>query len=214
MERRSQVIERHALLDSAIQFDTVAKKPPVALFDHPESTGEVPELAPMLLLAKRVTEVTGAPVVGGIAVALHGWGRYTRDIDIYSADFDATHEKLESAGIMRNAKRREHLIEGVAIHMVADDSLGGPPGRISTIRGIKVIGLADLIRGKLTVGLENINRSKDVVDVIELIRRVPLKKDFAPKLPKHLRAPFKQLVEQVHGPRRTTIPTLRLWGLA
>ena len=168
----------------------------------------------MLVLAKRVTAASDAPVVGGIAVALHGWGRYTRDIDIYSANFRETHEKLEAAGIMRNAARREHLIDGVAIHMVGDDSLGGPPGRISTIRGIKVIGLADLIRGKLTVGLENINRGKDVIDVIELIRRVPLKKDFAPKLPKHLRAPFKQLVDQVHGPRRTPIPTLRFWGLA
>ncbi len=168
----------------------------------------------MLLLAKRVTDACGAPVVGGIAVALHGWGRYTRDIDIYSADFSATHEKLEAAGIMRNAERREYMIDGVAVHMVGDDSLGGPPGRISTIRGVKVIGLADLIRGKLTVGLENINRGKDVIDVVELIRCIPLKKDFATKLPKHLRAPFKQLVEQVHGPRRTPIPTLRFWGLA
>jgi hypothetical protein len=149
-----------------------------------------------------------------VAVILHGWGRTAKDIDIYSEDFQATHERLVAAGIKWDAKRREHLIEGVPIHMVADDSLGGSPGRISTIRGVRVIGLADLIRGKLTVGLENINRAKDVVDVIELIREIPLKKDFALKLPKHLRAPFKQLVEQVHGPRRTVIPTLRFWGLA
>ncbi len=168
----------------------------------------------MLLLAKRVTDACGAPVVGGIAVALHGWGRYTRDIDIYSNNFRETHERLELAGIKWNAGRREHLIDGVPIHMVADDSLGGPPKRISTIKGIKVIGLADLIRGKLTVGLESIRRGKDVVDVVELIRCVPLRKDFAAKLPKHLRATFKQLVDQVHEPRRTPIPTLRFFGLA
>lgn len=165
----------------------------------------------MLALARRVTGASGAPVVGGIAVVLHGWGRFTADIDIYSADFQATHEKLLAAGIPWDSKHREHVIEGIAVHMVGDDSLGGPPKRISTIKGVKVIGLADLIRGKLTVGLESINRGKDVIDVIELIRIIPLKKDFVPKLPKHLRPAFRELVEQVHGPRRTTIPTLKFW---
>jgi hypothetical protein len=163
----------------------------------------------MLARARRVTEITGCPVVGGIAVALHGWGRYTRDIDIYSADLWTTHERLEAAGILWDPHHREHVIDGVAVHMVKDESLGGPPQHVSTIEGVKVISLKDLIRGKLTVGLVHIDRSKDVTDVIELIRRVPLKKDFAAKLPPKLRAPFKELVEQVHGPRRTSIPTLK-----
>lgn len=165
----------------------------------------------MLSLARRVTDATGCPVVGGIAVALHGWKRYTGDIDIYSEDFWATHELLEQAGMHWDSKGREHLIDDVAIHMVKDDSLGGPPNRISTIDGVKVIGLADLIRGKLTVGLESIRRSKDIADVVELIRVVPLKKDFATKLPRHLRAPFKALVEDVHGPRRTTMTPTKFW---
>jgi hypothetical protein len=169
------------------------------------------ELVP---LARRVTQVTGCPVIGGVAVMLHGGGQNTSDIDIYSQDFWATHEKLEAAGILWDADRREHLIDGVAIHMVKDDSIGGEPRHVSTIKGVKVIGLADLIRAKLTVGLTEIRRSKDIAHVIHLIERIPLHKDFSPKLPKHLRAPFKQLVEQVHGPRRTVIPTLRFWGLA
>lgn len=192
----------------------MATNGPNARDPHPPTRGLPPGGEAFLALAKRVTDASGAPAVGGVAVILHGWGRTTRDIDIYSADFHATHEKLETAGFKWDPRRREHSIEGVPIHLVADDSLGGPPGRVSTIRGVRVIGLADLMRGKLTVGLENINRAKDIADVIELIRLVPLKKDFAAKLPKHLRAPFKQLVEQVHGPRRHTMPTLRLWGLA
>ncbi len=181
---------------------------------HPPSTGDFPGMAEMLDRARRVTVAAKAPVVGGIAVALHGWSRFTRDIDIYSEDFQATHKLLEKAGIKWNASRREHTIDGAAVHLVGPDSLGGPPKRLSKIRGVKVIGLADLIRGKLTVGLKSINRAKDVVDVIELIRAIPLKKDFASKLPTELRAPFKQLVDQVHGHRRTTLPTLRFWGLA
>lgn len=180
---------------------------------HPRSTGDVPGTAEMLKRARRVTAAAKAPVVGGIAVVLHGWGRFTRDIDIYSDDFKATHALLETAGIRWNAARREHIVDGVPVHMVGPDSLGGPPKRTSTIRGVKVISLADLVRGKLTVGLESIDRARDVVDVIELIRAVPLGKDFAAKLPTALRAPFKELVDQVRGRRRTPMPTLRFWGL-
>lgn len=178
---------------------------------HPHSHGRPPGAEAMLALAKRVTDACGAPVVGGVAATLHGGGSLTREIDIYSADFKKTHEALIEAGFRWDAERREHLVDGVPVHMVADDSLGGKPGRVGTIEGIKVIGLADLVRGKLTVGLEAIHRAKDIGDVVDLIRAVPLKKDFAPRLPKHLRTPFKELVEQVHGPRRTRLPTMEFW---
>jgi hypothetical protein len=178
---------------------------------HPPSKGNVDGTERMLELARRVTKASGRPVVGGIAVVLHGWGRFTRDIDIYSDNFRETHDRLVAAGIPWDAKGREFLIEGVAVHLVPDDSLGGPPKRISTIKGVKVIGLADLIRGKLTVGLVSMNLAKDLADVVELIRLVPLKKDFAPKLPKHLRAPFKALVDDVHEPRRTPMPPRTFW---
>lgn len=160
----------------------------------------------MLPLARRVTDATGDPVVGDIAVILHGGGRSTYDIDVYSADFKATHERLLAAGIPWDARRREHLIDGIAVHLVPDESLGGPPNRVSTIQGIRVISLADLVRGKLTVGLGAVHRSKDLAHVVDLIERVPLRKDFAAKLPTHLRSPFKALVVQVRGPRHTTMP--------
>ncbi len=160
-------------------------------------------------LAKRVTDATDCPVVGGVAVALHGWPRFTGDIDIYSTDFWLTHQKLENAGILWDSRAREHVVDGVAIRMVGVDSLGGPPTRISAIQGVKVIGLADLIRGKLTVGPKTIHRRKDVLDVLELIRVVPLKKDFAARLPRGLRPPFKELVEQVHGKRR--LSPIKFW---
>lgn len=180
---------------------------------HPPSDRAAPEIAGAISLARRVTEVTGRPVVGGIAVALHGYRRYTGDIDIYSDDFWETHERLEEAGMLWDSERREHVIDDVAIHMVGDDSLGGPPKRVSTIEGVRVIGLADLIRGKLTVGLSADRRAKDIADVLELIRIIPLKKDFAGRLPTKLRAPFKRLVDDVHGPRRTTRDRLRIWSM-
>ncbi|MBN8597612.1 MAG: hypothetical protein J0L78_08060 [Planctomycetes bacterium] len=178
---------------------------------HPLSGGMVPGFEQMLDRARKVTDATGCPVVGGIAAILHGTGRTTRDIDIYSSDFKATHEAMLAAGFKWNAKRREHIVDDVPVHFVADDSLGGPPKKVSTIKGIKVISLADLIRGKLTVGLEAIHRAKDIGDVVELIQNVPLKKDFAAKLPKHLRQPFKELVDQVHGKRHTYLPAAKFW---
>lgn len=160
----------------------------------------------MIDLARRVTTATGAPVVGGVAVVLHGGGRHTGDIDVYAEDFWSTHEKLEAAGIRWDSDRGEHLVDGVAVRMVSEEMLGGPPQRTSTIEGVKVIALADLVRAKLTAGLSGVRRSKDLTHVIDLIADVPLDKSFAAKLPRQLRPAFKALVDQVHGPRRTSLP--------
>jgi len=173
---------------------------------HPRDRGAAPGRDELVAAARRVTDATDCPVVDGVAVILHGGGRSTYDVDIYSDDFWATHEKLEAAGFRWDSERREHLVGDLAVHMVGPDSLGGPLTRRSTIDGVKVIGLADLVRGKLTVGLESVRRSKDIAHVLDLIERVPLDKSFAAKLPTKLRAPFKRLVDEVHGPRRTTIP--------
>ncbi len=170
----------------------------------------VPGTEVMFELARKVSSIVRAPVVGGIAAMLHGCGRTTRDIDIYAEDFWRTHEQLEAAGYLWNSERREHVTpEGVPVHMVGADELGGVPKRQSTIRGVKVISLADLVRAKLVSGLESPRRAKDIADVLELIRVVPLKKDFAAKLPTKLRSAFKQLVDDVHEPRRTTRRTDR-----
>lgn len=174
--------------------------------EHPRSRGKALGADRLIPIAKRVTEASGCPVVGGVAVLLHGGGRNTSDIDIYSPDFWATHERLEAAGILWDSERREHIVEGVAVHMVKEDSLGGAPKRVSVIEGVRVIGLADLVRAKLTIGLQHVRRSKDIAHVIDLIEQVPLDKSFAGKLPTHLRAPFKELVDQVRGVRRTSLP--------
>lgn len=173
---------------------------------HPRDRGAAPGRDELVAAARRVTDATDCPVVGGVAVILHGGGRSTYDIDIYSEDFWATHERLESAGFRWDSARREHLADDLAVHMVGPDSLGGPPRRLSSIDGVKVIGLADLIRGKLTVGLQSVRRSKDIAHVLDLIERVPLDKSFAAKLPTKLRAPFKRLVDEVSEPRRTPLP--------
>ena len=155
----------------------------------------------LLNLARRVTEIAGRPVVGGLAVFLHGYERTTVDIDLYTDDPQETARLLSEAGLKWNARRREFEIEGVAVHLVTGESFGGAIGRTTRIREVRVVGLADLVRGKMMVGLAKLNRAKDLADVIELIRRVPLSKSFAAKLPPDLRGAFKQMVDAVREDR-------------
>jgi hypothetical protein len=91
--------------------------------------------------------------------------------------------------------------------MVDPATLEAEPVRVSTIKGVRVIALADLVRTALSRGLAGLHRALDLSRVIDLIERIPLKKDFASKL----RAPFKRLVDEVHEPRRTPLPTLKFF---
>jgi hypothetical protein len=155
---------------------------------------EDPEL---LRLARRVSEATGAPVVGGIAVFLHGYRRTTQDIDVFAHDARAVASALERIGAHWDDESREFVLEGVPIHLVTEAETGGPPRETTDIENVRVVGLADLIRFKLKSGLKRPDRAQDIADVLALIRVVPLDKRFAAKLPVSQRAGFKKLVDAV-----------------
>lgn len=165
----------------------------------------------LVQLAKRVTEATGCPVVGGMATMLHGGGLFASDIDIYSTDRWATHERLESAGFIWHADSREHLIDATPIHMVPESLLGGPPEHFIAIEGVAVISLADLIRIKLSIGLERIGHAKHIAHVLDLIQHRNLRADFGKRLPTRLRPAFLKLVNVVHAPRRSSISPFEFW---
>ena len=65
-----------------------------------------------------------------------------------------------------------------------------------------MVTLKDLVASKLLCGLKNPGRSKDLGDVEDLIRSVPLDKRFAAKLPKGIRAEFKAMVDAVRAADR------------
>jgi hypothetical protein len=153
----------------------------------------------ILDLARRLKETVDAPVVGGIAVHLHGVPRATIDLDFYAADRKATVEQLEAAGARWDAARREHVLDHVAIHTVTPQDAGVVIAKVSIIDGVRVVTLKDLVAIKLISGLKNRGRSKDLGDVEELIRCAGLDKRFAGKLPKDLRADFKAFVDAVRA---------------
>lgn len=128
----------------------------------------------LLDVARRISASGVGPVLGGVAVFLHGYHRTTEDVDVFAADTAAASEALIALGATWDADAREHVLDGV-----------------------HVVGLADLIRFKLRSGLRSAARAKDLADVVELIRRVPLDKAFAGKLPTELREDYKRLVDAV-----------------
>jgi hypothetical protein len=149
--------------------------------------------------ARYLTSKIDAPVLGGIAVILHGHPRTTIDLDLYTPDRVLTDEQLRAAGAKWVVSQREHIYNDVRIHTVTPEDAGHTVQRVSVIDGVRVVSLRDLIAIKLRTGLQHVHRGKDIVDVQELIARVPLDKTFAPKLPKDLRADFKRLVDVVRS---------------
>lgn len=153
----------------------------------------------ILDVARSLRDRVDAPVLGGIAVYLHGYLRTTVDLDLYTADRRQTSEELLATGARWDAAKREHVLDGVRIHTVTPDDAGHKVERTSVVDGVRVVSLKDLIAIKLICGLNNPGRSKDIGDVEELIRAIPLDKRFAGKLPRELRTSFKSLVDAVRA---------------
>ncbi len=156
----------------------------------------------ILGVARKLLATVDAPVLGGIAVYLHGYGRATNDLDFYTPDRRVTDEQLRAGGAVWDAAHREHVLDHVRIHTVTPEDAGHTVEKTSIIDGVRVVSLRDLIAIKLRCGLGNLNRSKDVGDVVELIRVIPLDKRFAGKLPSDLRADFKRIVDAVRAGER------------
>jgi len=152
--------------------------------------------------ARRLQRKVEAPVLGGLAVYLHGYQRSTIDLDFYTPDRRVTDVQLRAAGAIWDAPRREHLLGDVRIHTVTPEDAGHVVQHVSQIDGVRVISLKDLIAIKLICGLKNLARSKDLADVEELIRLVELDKRFAAKLPAKLRTDFKKIVDRIREAER------------
>ena len=158
--------------------------------------------ARIVKVARDLRDVIDAAVLGGVAVYLHGGGRATVDLDLYTLDRRLTARQLEAAGAKWDRVRREHVYEGIRIHTVTPDDAKHVVRGTSIIDGVRVVSLKDLIAIKLFCGLNHPGRTKDIGDVEELIRALSLDKRFAAKLPRDVRQPFKKLVDGVRASLR------------
>ena len=149
-------------------------------------------------------------VIGAIALNLHGYQRFTVDIDILLSKegLDKFHEVLIGRGYrpafdgavkMLRATERNIPIEIIISGEYPGD---GKPKPISfpdpkegsiVIDGIRTVPLETLINLKLASGMTDPGRLKDLADVQELIRLKELDALYAEKLHPYVREKFLEL---------------------
>lgn len=151
-------------------------------------------------------------VIGGVAVALHGYQRNTVDVDLLvrQEDAPAVRASLEAAGCQWNAEQAEFRApSGVALQFLyagakagrdAEAKLPDPsdPDAVTEREGLPVLTLARLIESKLACGQGDLRRThKDFADVVELIAVNKLDGSFARHLHKSLREAYRELARRV-----------------
>jgi hypothetical protein len=139
-----------------------------------------------------------APVIGGVAVVLHGHWRSTRDVDILAlSPLDDVAAVLLAHGYALDPVRREFVREGIPVHLVKPEQAGASAPNTVEIEGITTVALPDLIAMKLRSGSANLLRAQDLADVIGLIRRHRLTGEFARRLDRPLRPTFRKLAHAI-----------------
>jgi hypothetical protein len=161
-------------------------------------------------IAHRLDEL-GIPyaVAGGLALFLHGYRRFTEDVDILVTreGLRRIHQELEGLGYVppfTGSKNLRDTDTGVRIEfLVAGDYPGDrqpkpvafpDPARVQTdAEGIHFLNLPTLIELKLASGMTNPLRLKDIADVQELIQLLKLPMSFADQLNPFVWDKFKEL---------------------
>jgi hypothetical protein len=149
-------------------------------------------------------------VIGAMALAAHGYRRFTEDVDILlSADgLERFREKLSGLGYLpafRDAKKSfRDTRTGVKVEVMTTGEFPGdgkpkpvvfpePVGARINKDGLWVVELEKLIELKLASGLSAPHRLKDLADVQELILHLKLPLAVAEKLDSSVRHEYRRL---------------------
>jgi hypothetical protein len=151
-------------------------------------------------------------VVGGMAMFLHGYRRFTDDVDLLVTreGLREVHQKLEGLGYVppfAGSKQLRDAETGVRIEFLVTGEYPGdgkpkpvsfpnPAECTDTIDGILCLCLPKLIELKLASGTTP-GRRKDLADVQELIRALHLPGDFANQLNDSVRDLYRQLWQEL-----------------
>jgi hypothetical protein len=153
-------------------------------------------------------------VVGGMALFHHGFRRFTDDVDLLvtKSDLQTIHERLDGLGFLppfAKSKQLRDTDNGVRIEFLTTGDYPGdgkpkpvafpdPSAVTVTIDGIRYLKLSTLVELKLASGMTTIHRYKDITDVIELIKTIPLPREFADELDPYVRPTFVKLWDELH----------------
>jgi hypothetical protein len=189
----------------------LAQSPRLALQEGSMHFEEASAVHQTLRKLTRKLDELGIPyaVAGGMALFLHGYRRFTEDVDVLVTreGLDRIHELLEGRGYLppfTGSKNLRDTESGVRIEfLVAGDYPGDgkpkpvafpDPERVSVeVADIRLLNLPTLVELKLASGLTNPLRLKDIADVQELIRILKLPQDFAERLSPFVQAKYREL---------------------
>jgi hypothetical protein len=153
-------------------------------------------------------------LIGGMALAIHGYVRLTQDVDLLmnEAGLEQFQKMLVGRGYIAAfpGARKMFLdtITGVKVAIITTGEFPGDgkpksvqfpePTAISIeLDGMKVTRLETLIELKLASGLTAPDRLKDLADVQELIRTLNLSPDLASKIDVSVRGEYLRLWQTV-----------------
>jgi len=159
-------------------------------------------------------------LLGGLALAEHGYPRLTEDIALLlmPSGLERFRQRLVGRGYrpaFSGAKRTFRDVEtGVRIEIVTageylGDGLPKPvafpdptdPGVTVEIEGIRVVTLEKLIELKLASGMSAPHRLRDLADMQDLIARLKLPLTLADRLDPSVQAAYRDLWEKAHAGR-------------
>ncbi len=149
-------------------------------------------------------------VVGGMALFVHGYERFTSDVDLLVTpeSLKEIHERLEGLGYVppfAGSKQLRDTETGVRIEFLVSGGFPGDgkpkpvafpdPSTVSVnIDGIDYLRIETLVELKLASGMTGgMHRQKDITDVIELVKVLKLPADFAEKLNPYVRDRFNEI---------------------
>jgi hypothetical protein len=147
-------------------------------------------------------------VAGAMAMFLHGFRRFTEDVDMIVTrdDLQRIHEALEARGYVKPIAASKNLRDartGVKIDFIISGQYpgDGQPGPVAfpipnqasvVLDGIRVVSLPKLVELKLASGQAS-HRLSDLGEVQKLIQHLVLPRDFADQLDPGLREAFDKL---------------------
>jgi len=148
-------------------------------------------------------------IVGGMALFLHGFRRFTEDVDVLvTADgLAAIQQQLVGLGyvpLFSGSRNLRDAAHGVRIEFLVAGGFPGdgkpkpvafpdPAATAVEIQGIRCLSLEKLIEIKLASGMTSPGRLRDLADVQELIRHLDLGREIAEKLDPSVRDKFVEL---------------------
>jgi hypothetical protein len=147
-------------------------------------------------------------IAGAMAMFYHGYRRFTEDVDVLVTEKGLVdlHAALDGLGYVRPFEKSKNLRDtesGVKIDFLITGQYpgDGKPGPVvfpnpadvgKLIKGAKVVDLSRLIELKLASG-QAPNRIKDLGDVQELIKAIPVPLEIGQEIDPSLRGIFEKL---------------------